>query len=417
MKPGNQIHLLVEDLDMSTDATENQISVRLTTSSGDVVAAKTLVETGANSGEFRASIATSQRPAYAFATSSTSLSNPNDVISPDPELPAWKAEIGAIPDAEVFLATVPRFGVDTNDLIHPQTVKIALPDDQEWRQFVVETSLNKNTYVPRAAVGLDLMPWDGSPTVEMAAVDAGFKPQLMRYQNLNEYLSYGYVKNDTVSAYVQAPAPGLMLDKAAVQAVADQLKKEAGRNRPKMVLTRVRGAIYVPQRTVRTFRFEPEQAVEDFALFVNGIGGFQSALTRASGTSYIEAEVELGRGVHTVELVTFSEINKDWQGISPMSILMDTPQPPYLAQPEANYFDPRVNENLREFFVPTKQATVQKSTSGNGYTVTFPEEIDARIVRFTMLDFEGSAPSIHKVSLTEHNGTKRLPLNIIIVTC
>jgi outer membrane protein assembly factor BamD (BamD/ComL family) len=402
VKPGNTINVLVEDLDMSTDGTPNEIAVRLTSSSGDTVSGMKLVETGPNTGEFRVAVRTSQRPAYAFATSTTALSNPNDAISPDPDLPAWTASSSD--------GTLPRFGVDTNDLIHPRTMTIDLPADQEWRQFVVETSLNKEVYTARAGFGVELPQWDGAPMVEVAAVDGSQRAQLIDYQSVNEFFSYGYLTKANGAGRAQVAAPGLALNEELVKKAFDKLRKKVGGSQPERVLMRVRGVIYVPERTVRTFRFEPDAKVEDFALFINGEGEFRTRIKQPTGESYLEAVVELGRGVHTVEYVTINKLGRNWSGMATTSLVVDSPQPPYLVTPEASVFDTSAMPGFKDQFEQPKQASVQPSAGGSGYTVSFPSGIDARIVRVSMLDFEGPAPSIQKVNLNEHNGTERLPL-------
>ena len=109
VKPGNPIHVRVIDPDRSRTEDIDELIVSVSSSSGDSVSRITLKETGTHSGWFEGTIPTTEAQAMALASTSEAGRNPNMVISPKDDYPAWR------PETEK--GKHPVFTVDLNDNI------------------------------------------------------------------------------------------------------------------------------------------------------------------------------------------------------------------------------------------------------------------------------------------------------------
>ena len=89
-KPGNPIHVRVADPDRSRTAEIDELTVSVSSSSGDSISRITLRETATHSGIFEGSIPTTGAQASAFAQNSEPGRAPNMVISPLKDYPAWR---------------------------------------------------------------------------------------------------------------------------------------------------------------------------------------------------------------------------------------------------------------------------------------------------------------------------------------
>ncbi|MGI9244607.1 MAG: hypothetical protein ACR2RV_27645, partial [Verrucomicrobiales bacterium] len=90
IKPGNPIYLRVIDHDQNLSDAQDELLIKVSASSGDVVAAK-LTETGAHTGVFEGSIMTGELPAGALASDSSIGHSPLMAIDQD-EQSAWVSE-------------------------------------------------------------------------------------------------------------------------------------------------------------------------------------------------------------------------------------------------------------------------------------------------------------------------------------
>ncbi|NQT86134.1 tetratricopeptide repeat protein, partial [bacterium] len=107
IKPGNAINVRVVDPDRAVTAGKDSVEVEVVASSGDRIAAFTLVETETHSGIFEGAVPTASGQAVAFASDSEEGREPNHVICKKADYPAWVA----LPDS----VRPKTFSVDLND--------------------------------------------------------------------------------------------------------------------------------------------------------------------------------------------------------------------------------------------------------------------------------------------------------------
>ena len=82
IRPGNPINMQVTDLNANIGTGPDEVLVRIESSSGDSVTGLILTETGKHTATFEGSVATARLPAQAFASDSSTATDPNQVISP-----------------------------------------------------------------------------------------------------------------------------------------------------------------------------------------------------------------------------------------------------------------------------------------------------------------------------------------------
>ena len=127
------------DPDRSRTAEVDEVVVSVESSSGDSISRITLRETGTHTGWFEGVIPTTQAQAMAFARNSEAGRNPNMVISPNADYPAWR------PVAEEGVTH--EFTVDLNDNASLGELKItAAEPGAKLESFVVQTAMNQGSW-------------------------------------------------------------------------------------------------------------------------------------------------------------------------------------------------------------------------------------------------------------------------------
>ena len=152
----------VIDPDRSRTAEIDELTVSVSTSSGDSISRVTLRETGTHSGWFEGSVPTAGAQAQAFAQNSEPGRVPNMVISPNKDYPAWRpvATKGATPE----------FTVDFNDNVELGALTItAREQGAGLKKFIVQTAMNSTDWTSvatwPATKALPENPWKPSVTV------------------------------------------------------------------------------------------------------------------------------------------------------------------------------------------------------------------------------------------------------------
>ena len=137
------IHVRVIDPDRSRTDKIDELMVSVASSSGDSVSRITLKETGTHTGWFEGSVPTTEAQAMAMASTSEAGRNPNMVISPKDDYPAWR------PETEK--GKHPVFTVDLNDNVDLGKLTITAKETgAKLTKFVLQTGMNQREMHPVA---------------------------------------------------------------------------------------------------------------------------------------------------------------------------------------------------------------------------------------------------------------------------
>lgn len=387
IKPGNPIRVRVVDPDRSVTAGKDRISLRATASNGDTVEFFELVETEDCSGVFDGELKTGVAPATAFASDSDEGADPNFAISGG-EYPPW---VGLTDGNRPKL-----FSFDLNDRV--ELASLAVQADVPARRierFAVRTSLNGRSF---QTVGLwpdELSPWDGSLQMALVRFPAAAEGAT-DLDTVREFLSAGYLSQKTPRMVL----PGMLAASfdANILGHGDRLGVSRDKNDANTwYLMHLRGGFYLPRRAERTFRVSingPEGAYRAH-LVVNG---------EADKLSPTEITRTLGKGVHVLDFYLWTQRNTALS----FDIQCDIPEAPYFATCPMDMFDivkyPKIGAALK--FTP---ATIVPQADNKVFDITFAPNTQARVVQLQLLDFEGDAPGIQRLTLRDTGGRQRLP--------
>ncbi len=373
VKPGNRINVRVIDPDRSTTADVDQLPVRVTSSSGDVIDNLVLTETGSHTGVFEGIIQTAAGSAIAYASDTSDGRDPNFAISAK-EYPAWVA----LQDAQR-----PKwYSVDLNDRVLAGQMKIVASEPgRKLKSFVVEVSLNGRDYQTVGQYPGEFKPWDGAARVE--AVQLPNDNLAKNPDELRTYLLRGHIGKD----------------EKKIKPIKELSTNWDVNGVRKMGLGwgwngyRFRAAFFQAERRVRQFKVEAKGKRTNVHLFVNGEyqkgGEFQGSLER---------------GVHTIEVV-----GAGWREMK-FDLMTDAAEPPFTQKMPAEQIDvtqhPQIQQRLTR-----EPAEVVVDDAGETFTVDFGQDTHVRVVRLHIVDFQTDAPAINRMELTDIQGERILPTN------
>lgn len=411
VKPGHSINVRVVDLDHSVTAEPDTLTVSASTVSGDRIAAVPLTETEGHSGDFRGQIKTAPAQATAYASDSLEGRDPNFAISPK-SYPAW---MGA---TEVSGNRV--FGVDLNDNVSFGRMRlVAKEKDHKLRRFALRTGYNRDNL---ELVGLwpgGFEPWDGSLDVRLYKLPASYDQNGKRLQYEFSRLEPEFLRSFVREVGVERDIPAVKLDKSDCQlawtadagghARALQLRDDD------TYIIRMRGAFYVPLRSVRTFELirgdemtaEEIEADKDPDVFyvwsIDGIGtrGNREAL----GPNVIKRSFE--KGVHVLELYVLVRKPDQMVSFEVQSDAGSWGPRREMKRCDSTMFDPEQEPRIRSA-VYRAPAEIEASEDKDEFEITF-SDTKARIVSVVMTEYEGDAPAISKLELTNTEGEEVLP--------
>ncbi|NQT92068.1 MAG: hypothetical protein HQ559_04850, partial [Lentisphaerae bacterium] len=411
IKPGHRINVRVMDVDHSVTAEPDELAISVSTASGDSIGRVPLRETEGHSGDFRGRIETAPAQATAFASDSGEGRDPNFAISPK-KYPAW---MGA---TEIGGNRV--FGVDLNDNVSLGRMRIvAGVEDHKLRRFALRTGYKRDEL---ELIGLwpgGFGPWDGSLDVRLykyfPPVDEKGQVQEVRIAAMTPESLGHYIRQ----AGVERTIPSVTLKKTVC---ALDWETKAGGHAPSLTLAasdtyivRMRGAFYVPLRSVRTFELarndmppaSEEEEKEDldvhYAWTIDGDG--PESNREPLGPNVIKRSFE--KGVHVLDV--FVVVRTPDQKVS-FEIRSDaTSWGPRreMKRCDASMFDPEREPRIRSA-VYRAPATIKASEDGDEFDVTF-SNTQARIVSMVITGYETDAPAVEKVELRDTEGRKVLP--------
>lgn len=384
IKPGNPIYVRVVDPDRSTSAAKDQIKVRVTTTSGDSVDSVVLDETDTHSGVFEGKILTATAPATAFASDSEEGKEPSFAISSG-NYPPW-----------VGLADNRRpktFSVDlNNNLTLGRMGIVADVPGRLLKRFTVQTSMNGKDYATVATYPAVLPDWDGYLRCRLVRFGTrdGAPASLGEFR---QYLELDSLAQGNETVYL----PGMLSGKIAgdILGQGDRLGI-AWDGLGSWYIAHLQGVFYVPERRLRTFRLDPKGKLSriSYILTIDG----------QPGKKPYEVSTPLDKGLHQFDLYVAAQRRSE----PDFELQCDIPEAPYMARCPTAMFVPSSRPKSAPVF-ESFVAKVQADTSNNTFNVTFASNATARLIRIGIADFEGDAPAIRRLTLSNADGAQVLP--------
>ena len=387
VRPGNPVYLRVNDADRSLTAGIDEITVSLQTTSGDEIRKLMLKETSAFSGEFQGIVPTSSAQAIAFASESAPGRDPNMTIS-SRDYPGWQGNIGDPTQARTF-------GIDLNDNAAIDKMTIDTGDaTSSLKQYVLETSLNGKHWTTRARFPETTPIWDGKPhvatfatfgtesitvsTPESRSVPADWA-EIMDYTSNRASIRYlsGNVKSLSAEPlpFVQTSHPGY-----------------SG-------VLRYRALFHQPAAAIRHFRLDGLPNDGKTFLLLDG----QPAAEEAENPLLIEREIQ--PGLHEIEIWRH-EGRGDFLKRKPVLLCDDNGKAELIPCPDAMFDPSTFPDELKK----TLPQPAQVTANGSRVDIAFGTHTQARLVRMVIHGFDGAAPTIKKVTLSNREGQALLPV-------
>ncbi|MCJ8332386.1 MAG: hypothetical protein MJH11_20695, partial [Lentisphaeria bacterium] len=409
IKPGNPINVHVIDPDQSTTTEKDSVIVTATASSGDKVKF-VLHETGPVTGVFAGKLKTGSAPAAAQASESNMGSDPAFAISGG-EHPPW-----------VALADNKRpklYTVDMNDRVALKSLSIlADVPGRGLKKFLVQTSLTGDGFKTVGAWPAALKPWNGSMQMTVMrfglgrsaewqdkkplgnSPEAALLVELEKMRVVRYYMTFGGLGPDSPSPVVLPGTPSAKLDQGFRNKVKTVVRGNHHDHAENWFVLHLRGGFYLDSPGERTI----QASVKDIRGHILIVNGQVAPVDEESGQPMLTRHFE--KGAHAIDYYLWATA---WQGKKPSySIEWDIPKAPFFAAIPAKQFDvakhPEISKKLS--FTP---ATVKPVAGNKTFNVTFAKNSEARLVRLALLDFEGDAPALRKLTVHDTQDRKVLP--------
>ena len=394
IKPGNRINVRVVDPDESVSSNRNIVYVKASASSGDRVDRVPLTETEPYSGVFEGFVQTASALATAFASNSEDGKEPAFAIT-SAEYPSW---VG-LPDNQR-----PKwFSVDLNNNCALGTLKVVADvPGRKLKKFIVQISPNGEEFVSLGAWPANLQGWLGAGQLEVVRYANATKPPTT-LRELKDYLEVGYTVDGCEKIAVSPPPLEVRWDKT-VNGLGDRLQV-AWEGPNSFYLGHIRSSFYQASTQKRVFRLGSPDARRH-------IKNVYLALDGESGTQPGEVARALRKGLHRLD-VYFAASRQGGADFWLETETGSSARPQRVkCTPEMFAAPPSVTTN--ELAAAAKDiafqpATITNSADNDSFTVVFPSNTMARMVRLWLLDFETDAPAIRKLHLSDSEGKTLLP--------
>ncbi|MFM2170699.1 MAG: hypothetical protein RI957_928, partial [Verrucomicrobiota bacterium] len=387
VRPGNPVYIRVTDPDRSLTPGIDEVSVSLQTSSGDEIRKLSLKETSPFSGEFQGIVPTSSAQAIAFASESAPGRDPNMTIS-SRDYPGWQGNVGDANKARTF-------GIDLND--NAAIDKMTLETGEalgNLKQYVLETSLDGKHWTTRARFPETTPVWDGKPHVASFATFGTESIAVSTPENRSvpvdwmEIMDYG--SNRASIRYLSANIKSLAA--GSLPFVNTSHPGYSG-------VFRYRALFHQPAAAIRRFRLDGLPSDGKTIFLLDGI----PAAADEENALLIEREIQ--PGLHEIQFWRH-EGRGDFLKRKPIVLCDDAGKPELVPCPDA-MFDPSTFPNELKKTIPQP---AQITTSGGRIDIAFGDQTRARLVRLVINGFEGAAPTIKKVTLSNREGKTLLPV-------
>lgn len=395
VRPGNPVYLRVTDPDRSLTPGIDEVTVSLQSSSGDEIRQLVLKETNPFSGEFEAVVQTTGAQALAFASESAPGRDPNMAIS-SKDYPGWQGEVGD-------KLTTRIFGVDLNDNIAPDKMTIATGGDgQALTHFVLQTSMNGREWITRSRYPEHLAPWDGRPRVTSFPTYTSFTGAISVSEPEGRELPEDWAEimelrsARATATYLAAHVTGLSVE---------QLPLCDTGHPGYSALLQYRAIFYQPSAAIRRFQLTGFPATEGDGK-IRTIFLLDGKPAGEDSEDPLSITRELAPGLHEIQV--WRHDGRDNLSKSKPVLLCDEPGKEDLVPCPDSMFDPATFPEGVRARIP-QPAAITKSAAG-GLEVAFGDKTQARLIRLVIQGFEGVAPAISKVTLTDREGAALLPV-------
>ena len=414
VKPGQPIHIRVVDPDRSRTAQKDSLAISIHASSGDSINRIVLEETDTHSGWFEGKVKTGGAQATASGTAPEPGRNPNMVISPKTTYPAWKPIVEK--------NRKPHFVIDLNDNVELGEMTIRAEEEgSALSKFIIQTGMNHKDLATIGGTPVNQVtpekPWHPS-LIAMSDADShhhnGRKSIYEEFSSIRYHLENGWINQQHSHGLVRNVAgPSEALPADIPKAVDWKRHKRHGNVHG---IVRFRAYFYEPASVTRKFSLKlgkhqlppkthPSVAkpAAQFLLTVNG------RVISDRESKELAGSINLRPGVHYVELWATGWMQST-VGFGRETQLMANLAGGETMEPcPDSFFDP---EKFPEGSLPQKngRAEITKSEDGKSFKVKFAPGSRARIVKLMLMDYQGSAPAINRISLKDPSGGQVLPV-------
>ncbi|MFT5129386.1 MAG: tetratricopeptide (TPR) repeat protein, partial [Rhodothermales bacterium] len=413
VKPGKAINVRVIDPDRSRTAEIDELLVSVESSSGDSIGRISLRETDTHSGWFEGSIPTNVAQAMAFAENSQPGRNPNMVISPNADYPAWRPV--------AVTGTKPAFKIDLNDNVALGEMAITAKEvGAKLKKFILQTGMNARDMTTVAVYPQDQItleqPWHPSVTI-MNDTDhhhARNDRSVYDIRELNQHLEFGWVSQ----RYMAGVAENVVGPSAAMQkAIPGKVTwKRQNHHHNAHVVYRFRGYFYEPATVTRRFKLQlgafkvpgkthPSVAhPPQFMLAVDG-----RPITNQEKPSRLEGHMTVRPGLHRFEIwATGWDCSIGFGRDIKLLANLDK-DPEKLVDCPDSFFDPA---GFPKDALPHRngKASISANDDASVFSVAFAENSRTRLVNLVLIDQEGPVPALNKIELSAADGKQVLPV-------
>lgn len=411
VKPGNPIHVRVIDPDRSRTADIDDVVVSVQSSSGDSIGRVTLKETGTHTGYFEGSIPTAGAQAKAFAVNTEPGRDPNMVISPVKDYPAWRPQ--------AITGKVPEFRVDLNDNVPIAEMTITAEEQgAKLKKFILLTGMNDREMTPVAIYPRDQLtmerPWQPTVTV-MNDTDhhhARNDRSVYDLRELEEHLSRGWMTQQYAAGIAENVAGPSEALKPEIPAKVKWLRNNRHHNAH--VIYRFRAYFYETEDVTRRFKvklgkWEPPKVHPSLAhpaQYMLAVDG--RPITNKEKPEHLEGEINLRPGLHRFEFWATGWDCRIGFGRS-VKVLANLQNADQMVECPGSFFDPETFPRgvLSHRNGPAK---VVPNEEGTEFKVTFAPESRTRLLKLVFLDQEGPVPALNKLTLARPDGGTVLPV-------
>lgn len=392
VRPGNPVYLRINDLDQGKTDAIDEIAVSIETSNGDIIPRLILKETSPYSGEFETTIPTGPAQALAYASESAPGRDANMVISAV-DYPGWSGAVGSKAGSQLLT-------IDLNDNVALGKMKIDSGDPaQAPTHFVVQTSMNGSDWASVARYPETDSPWTGRP--QLTAFPTYSRNSIAVTQPTDRTVPKDWVEKMEIAS----AAPGINYGVFTLKNFSDlNLELPSGGHPAYSVLIRYRALFYQPALAIRTFRLDglPNDDKTNTLFLIDG----ESAEKDEGSAMTITRE--LTPGLHLIE-VWRHESRSELLKRKPVLLQNVDGQAELQPCPDAMFDPATFPEPLQQTLAEPTSIKATGDQPGT-FEIDFGKRSRARLVRLAIVGHAGPTPSIKKITLTDEEGVKRLPV-------